>query len=73
MQQPTVGRIVHFTPPFPALGKTDIPPQAAIVVNVARDDVVDLLVWGPNRDERVRAVRFDPDGAPRSWNWPARA
>jgi len=33
---------------------------------------VDLLVWGLGGDYREYAVPFDPDGAPRSWKWPAR-
>ena len=66
MPQPTVGRIVHCT------GILGGPPAPALVLQV-HDAVVDLLVWGLNRDDRVRAVPFDPAGAPRSWNWPARA
>lgn len=65
-QQPTVGRIVHYTGIFGG------PPAPALILQV-RDDVVDLLVWGLNRDDRVRAVHFDEDSGPRSWNWPARA
>lgn len=77
-QKPSVGRIVHYTPPNPtASGK--VQPYPAVITHVWSDSCVNLSVHNdgsfPLDDLKPTSVTQAGDPSqptPRSWSWPPR-
>lgn len=65
MQNPTVGRIVHFR------ATQDANPEAALIVNVHDSTTITCVVWNTGGTARTETRVAQGDGAG-EWNWPAR-
>lgn len=79
MQQPTVGRTVHFVPLMECTGTTTLPHYAAIItqVNAATDygrnpETVELATFGPNSLYFQHNIPFSEGYKPGHWSWPPR-
>lgn len=74
-QKPSVGRIVHYTPP-----EEEVSPKGqaypAIITHVFGDTCVNLHVFGDGSfgspNHLPTSVSFDADGGVRTWRWPPR-
>lgn len=82
MQQPTIGRIVHYyLPVSPGFASSKIQPCAAIITGVSEleHDVVSLCVFidqatpkGRAKTQQVRS-RYSETPVAYCWSWPPRA
>lgn len=64
--KPTVGRIVHFNAPNTEGGSD---PQAAIIVAVHGDSVVNLVRFMPD-GQSIAMLMVANGAAPSQWSWP---
>lgn len=71
MQQPSIGRIVHYVSRGSADGVYPATCRAAIVT-VADSDLVALCVLNPTGLHFTERVPFDDGGTPGTWHWPER-
>lgn len=76
-QKPTVGRIVHFTPPQEC-GNDKTPEfYAAIITQVNNttpdgEPTVELATFGPNSLYFQHDIPFSPEIKPGTWTWSSR-
>lgn len=74
-QKPSVGRIVHYTPPSNESGGKG-QPHAAVVTHVWGDSCVNLNVLQDGSFKLANltptSVSFSDNGSPGTWNWPPR-
>lgn len=70
--KPTLGRIVHFTPPSDHKAPEGPEQYAALITAVNPDGTAELATFGPNSLYFQHGVPFSelPKGG--SWNWPPR-
>lgn len=69
MTKPSVGRIVHFSPPDTSRGEC----WAALVTQVEREDGLPMSVFDPVGMIFPAVAKFDEDGkAAGTWHWPER-
>lgn len=69
---PTVGRIVHFTPPQDCTGKTTLEFYPAMVTQVNPNGTVELATFGPNSLYFQHGVEVSDTPTPGTCNWPTR-
>lgn len=73
-QQPTIGRIVHYTNLGDKDGKYPPEAQAAIITGVNDDGTVALHIFYKTGDFMMASVPFSPEPMARGhWNWPPRS
>jgi hypothetical protein len=76
--KPTVGRMVHFTPPQECVGPQSLTLYAAIITQVnpagpqGGGETVELATFGPNSIYFQHHVPFSTEYKPGYWTWPAR-
>ena len=73
LEQPTIGRIVHYVA-YGTPGGEYLPEhRAAIVTALGKSDGdVSLAVLNPTGMFFNPLIRFDPEGASGTWHWPER-
>lgn len=71
MQQPSVGRVVHYQAYGTPGGEYKSVPRAAIITDVTSNpEVVSLCVLNPTGMFFNTAVPYSGDGEPGCWSWP---
>jgi hypothetical protein len=69
--KPTVGRIVHFHPPFDSVANEQ-PKYAAIVTQVNDDGTLELATFGPSSlyfQRSVPQLGLNSENAAWEWGW----
>jgi hypothetical protein len=70
MQEPSLGRIVHYKSYGTPNGEYESEPRAAMITKVHGDDVVDIAVFNPTGIFFTRNVTCGEDSG--QWSWPPR-
>ena len=67
MDQPSIGRIVHFVE-----AREDHVAHRSAIITAVNDRDVHLTVWTPYAEYRKQYVRYDASAAPGTYHWPER-
>lgn len=70
MQQPSIGRIVHYQSFGTPKGEYDSLARAAVITEVGPNNVVGLCVLNPTGQFFNRDVPFSEEPKAGHWNWP---
>ena len=72
MQQPSIGRIVHYQSYGTPAGEYLPAPRAAIITILNDDGTAGLAVLNPTGTFFNLRVPFSPEPKPGHWSWPPR-